>query len=219
MRACCFTLFLQINEEVLRDLAFPALRSGDADAQDIIENFLDQGLETDEAKFSFLGKKWSQLKKSIKKAKASKVVSPWSAQDRHGLTPLEFKYMKTYRKYQALKTAYKRGCVRSRFWLRLHKWHWRILLAAHKKLRRMVNQYARLRAERDVFSKKMSKHFSWIKTKPAFKSFKFLTNIIGFAKAGVQATADKAKASEKENDANRKAALELAKMLPPKQKD
>jgi len=221
--------------QLLFELAVPAVMSQDVDPTQkaIVDKFVDEGVELDPKSYSPLGDGWKKLQRKLRrtmrkvqrKEKALRktkknvahyrkirgtVADPFAKQARHGLTPLEVKYMGLFRKYVRLHQAYRRSCVGSRFYLRLNKYHWKVLLAADKRLQIMLKRYGSLRNKYHSLGKRASRKAR----KSALKSYGFLKNIITLSKNAADATSKKVQASEAVKQAIKdKAAAVGQKML------
>eukprot|EP00339_Tiarina_fusa_P004788 CAMPEP_0117038316 /NCGR_PEP_ID=MMETSP0472-20121206/26969_1 /TAXON_ID=693140 ORGANISM="Tiarina fusus, Strain LIS" /NCGR_SAMPLE_ID=MMETSP0472 /ASSEMBLY_ACC=CAM_ASM_000603 /LENGTH=509 /DNA_ID=CAMNT_0004748509 /DNA_START=8 /DNA_END=1537 /DNA_ORIENTATION=+ len=137
-------------------------------------------------KVAFLKNRWNWLKKKIlehqRLLRIERRQMKRAAHKIHHhldhMHSLEAKYMRKFQNYAHLKAAFKAGCASNRFWLKMKRWHWKILIGAHRKLRSLVHKYVILRRRYTALPKHLQRRWRWTRFHPVFKRASFLKNVI-----------------------------------------
>jgi len=213
--------------DFVRDVGSAAVEARDPEAMSVVHRFVQEALELHDSKFGALGYKWRQLqnrmhrimarkitKAAAKLAKRTDRVAAFAAAGaHHGLTPIEYNYMHMYQRYQRLRRAYHRGCVRNRFWLRLHKWHWRVLMAGDKKLTELVHRYKSLQHRDETLKHRLNAQFQFARGHAGYKSYRFFSHVIALSKHGLKSTEQRARYQHNKNLRLKRKAARLAKKI------
>jgi len=213
--------------DFVRDVGSAAVESRDPEAMAVVNRFVQEALQLHDSKYGALGYKWRQLqakmhrimarkisKAAAKLAKRTDRIAAFAAAGaHHGLTPIEYKYMREYQRYQRLRRAYHRGCVRSRFWLRLHKWHWRVLLAGDKKLKELVKRYKLLQHRDNTLKHRLNEQFAFARGHAGYKSYRFFSHVVALSKHGLKSTEQRARYQHEKNRRLKRRAARLAQKI------
>jgi len=209
---------IQTASQLLLDVGSIAAESDSDEMKSIVDRFVQEGVSLDESRYGALGYKWDKMQAKAKRLLSSRVPAArrnhalFRRSKHHGLSGIEYKYMRLYQKYHRLHQAYKRGCMHSRFWLRLNKWHWRVLMASDKKLRKLVNRYASLRRKDVRMKKAVKSEFAWT-GKAGYKSAKFFKNVIALSRSAIKASHKRVARLRTKNQRLKWAARRLAKKM------